>query len=335
MRAIFALPILAILSSVYASAGDRAHDFQRCTFMCDNRECKNHSPTPLPLALRITKWTCLDNCKYNCMHEITINLTAAGKRPLQYYGKWPFIRVAGMQEPCSVLFSLFNLWVHFQGYSRIQKMIPRIHPLKTYYLVWSVASMNTWIWSAVFHTRDTPLTEKFDYFSAAFTILTALYFTAIRFFHLYTPSARALPAPVRIMAFRAWTTICVVTFIGHILYLSLPPRFDYRYNIIFNLVIGLSHNALWLLYSLPESMSLLTRFPNRLRTYCPRRLANKAAVLVTLTTAATAFELFDFPPWRKVIDAHALWHLVTAPIACAWYHFLILDASDPSWKEIR
>ncbi|KAJ4478347.1 Per1-like protein [Lentinula aciculospora] len=334
MRIFYALEILAILSAVYASAGDRAHEFQRCSFLCNNRECKNPSLTALPLALRITRWTCLDNCRYNCMHEITSNLIAAGNRPLQYYGKWPFVRVVGMQEPCSVLFSLLNLWVHVMGYSKIQKMIPRTHPLRSYYLVWSVASMNTWIWSAVFHTRDTSLTEKLDYFSAALTIMTALYFTGIRFFHLYTPSTPERTSSARIMAFRVWTVICFFTFIGHILYLSLLPRFDYHYNIVFNLVIGLSHNALWLLYSLPTSISFLKRFSNRPRTYRPR-VAGRAAVLVILTTAATAFELFDFPPWRKAVDTHALWHLATAPIALAWYRFLILDASDPSWKGIR
>ncbi|KAJ3854540.1 Per1-like protein [Lentinula lateritia] len=334
MRIAVLLEFSAILSIVCASAGDRAQEFQRCSFLCDNRECKGPSPTPLPLALRITRWTCLDNCRYNCMHEITSQSIAAGKRPLQYYGKWPFVRVAGMQEPCSVLFSLLNLWVHIQGYSKLRRIIPRAHPLRGFYLIWSIASMNTWIWSAVFHTRDTPLTEKLDYFSAALTILTALYFTVIRFFHLYTPSTSERASPARIMVLRAWTIICILAFIGHILYLSLPPRFDYQYNIIFNLVLGLSHNALWLTYSLPASISLLKRFPNRPKSYRPR-VAGRAAVLVILTTAATAFELFDFPPWRKALDAHALWHLATAPITSMWYHFLIMDANDPSWKEIR
>lgn len=48
---------------------------------------------------------------------------------------------------------------------------------------------------------------------------------------------------------------------------------------------------------------------------------------------ATAFELFDFPPWFLIIDAHSLWHLATAPIAIAWYDFIIEDSLDPSWRE--
>jgi hypothetical protein len=174
---------------------------------------------------------------------------------------------------------------------------------------------------------DTPTTEKLDYFSAALTILTALYFTAIRFFQLYSTPSSSKPS-----GFWVWTTVCVAAYICHVLYLSLRPRFDYQYNIIFNLVIGLSHNVLWLLYSFPISMSLLQRFPNRPKSYRPP-IANRAALLVILTTAATALEVFDFPPWQRVLDAHALWHLATVPISVAWYRFLIVDANDISWKE--
>jgi hypothetical protein len=55
--------------------------------------------------------------------------------------------------------------------------------------------------------------------------------------------------------------------------------------------------------------------------------------LTILTMAATALELFDFPPWFGVIDAHSLWHLATAPIAVVWYDFILEDSLDPSWRE--
>ncbi|KAF5390563.1 hypothetical protein D9757_002606 [Collybiopsis confluens] len=310
-----------------ASAGDRSLEFQQCTLLCDSRECKIDSPSALPLMLRLTRWSCLDNCRYNCMHEITSN----SQRPLQYYGKWPFWRFAGMQEPASVLFSVLNLSTHVRGYSQLKRRISPSHPLKRLYLVWSLASMNTWIWSAVFHTRDTSFTEKLDYFSAALTILTALYFTAIRIFHLYSPQS-AKPTRSRTLVFRVWTTICVVAFTAHVTYLSSLRRFDYQYNIIFNLILGLTHNALWLLYALPPSMSLLRRFPNRPKSYRPS-FAGTAAFLVTVTTAATTLEIFDFPPWQRIVDAHALWHLATVPISEAWYRFLIRDTNDPGWKD--
>ena len=126
--------------------------------------------------------------------------------------------------------------------------------------------------------------------------------------------------------------MCAVVFLAHISYLTLLPRFDYSYNMAFNLALGLLHNALWLVYSFPKSMSLLRRFPSREKSYRPN-LANKAALFVALTTAATGLELFDFPPWGRIIDAHALWHLSTAPIAMLWYDFLVQDALDEGWRE--
>jgi len=37
-----------------------------------------------------------------------------------------------------------------------------------------------WVWSAVFHTRDLPVTEKLDYFSAAGFIVSGLMIQFIR-----------------------------------------------------------------------------------------------------------------------------------------------------------
>jgi len=184
---------------------------------------------------------------------------------------------------------------------------------------------------------DTPTTEKLDYFSAALTILLALYFTVIRLFHLYTPSRLSLTterSSQKGAMLKLWTTICGIAYICHISYLTLLPRFDYVYNVVFNLIIGLTHNALWLVYSLPASLSFIRRFPNRPKTYRPS-FVGKAAILVLFTTAATGLELFDFPPLARTIDAHALWHLCTVPIAVYWYRFLVEDANDECWREHR
>ncbi len=101
---------------------------------------------------------------------------------------------------------------------------------------------------------------------------------------------------------------------------------------VFNLTLGLLHNALWAVYALPAAISLIHRFPTRPKSYRPRFVA-KAGIFVFLTTAATALELFDFPPWGMAIDAHALWHLSTAPIALFWYDFLLEDSMDGSWRD--
>ncbi|KAJ3566103.1 hypothetical protein NP233_g7214 [Leucocoprinus birnbaumii] len=205
--------------------------------------------------------------------------------------------------------------------------------MRFYYLTWSLTSINAWIWSSVFHTRDLPITEKMDYFSAALAILYAFYYTTIRLFHLYS-SPYKLTQASRGWKFYALTWLCSLAFLGHVTYLTSLPRFDYTYNMAFNLIVGLAHNILWTLYSLPSSLSILRRFPSRSRSYRPS-FSTKAGIFVLLTTGATALELFDFPPWALIIDAHSLWHLVTAPIAYYWYNFLVNDSLDPSWRESR
>ncbi|KAF9494093.1 Per1-like protein [Pleurotus eryngii] len=331
--------VLALISGAVASSGDRSQQFTRCVSKCELEICQIQRPH-LPLALRLTGWTCLDNCKYDCMHSVTENDVASGRAVQQYYGKWPFWRLAGIQEPASVLFSLLNLWAHAHGLSMVRKYVSADHPMKIYYTIWAMVSINAWLWSSVFHTRDLPTTEKLDYFGAALAILFALYFTVIRHFQLYSSTRSGLTSRPfgglkrTSTAHKAWSLFCCTLYVGHVLYLSLLPRFDYSYNMFFNLFIGFTHNILWALYSLPASMSLLKRFPNEPKSYRPP-FASSAALFVLLTTAATALELFDFPPWGGYIDAHSLWHLSTAPISLFWYRFLVKDATEPGWRFSR
>lgn len=245
-----------------------------------------------------------------------------------------------MQEPASVLFSLLNLWYHVKGASRIRRYVPDGHPMKRYYLTWAAVSVNAWVWSSVFHTRDLPTTEKLDYFSAALAILYAIYYTVVRFFHIYPakPSNRLTLTSGRGTGYSKiyilWSALCIAVYLSHVGYLLSLPRFDYTYNMVFNLTLGILHNVLWLLYSLPSWMPVLKRFPLRPRSYRPA-YAGKAAAFVLLTTLATALELFDFFPWFRIIDAHSLWHLSTAPITLFWYDFLIQDALDEGWRGMK
>lgn len=329
------------ISIVLASAGDRVQPFQRCLQQCNQRHVESGG-CALPPILRLTQWTCADDCAYMCMHALTDRaLQLPRPEPvLQYYGKWPFWRFMGMQEPASVLFSVANLLVHYRGYKRIKRSVPDNHPMKGYMLLWSVVSMNAWVWSAIFHTRDKPSTEKLDYFSAALVFITALHSLVSRFFLIGRPYRRRL--------YNLWTLLCIISYVAHVSYLTLLPRFDYDYNIKFNLTLGLSHNLLWLLYALPSNLTVLRRFPPNphfsanaaggddgdvgsvSRKYRPP-CASKAAIGVGLMMAAMSLELLDFPPIGRVLDAHALWHAVTAPIGEMWYSFLLEDALDEGW----
>ncbi|KXJ14095.1 Post-GPI attachment to proteins factor 3 [Exaiptasia diaphana] len=67
------------------------------------------------------------------MHEITAN-DVANDRPIkQFYGKWPFVRFLGVQEPASTLFSILNGLGHILGWRAYRSVIPQNYKM---YNVW-------------------------------------------------------------------------------------------------------------------------------------------------------------------------------------------------------
>ncbi|KAG1799248.1 Per1-like-domain-containing protein [Suillus plorans] len=300
------LATLPFLVFVVASSGDRLSNFQNCVSACYGDYC--HPQTTLSLGLRLTCWTCTDDCKYQYMHMLT--------------GIAIFWRFFGMQEPASVAFSLWNMYYHIQGWCQLRSKIPSDHPMRSYYLTCTIVSVNAWLWFAVFHTRDLPNTEKLDYFSAALVILYSLYHTVLRLFNQYPTRSREDGHIQRTPVHVLWSSICTVVYLAHVTYLSILPQFDYSYNMAFNLTVGFTHNLLWLLYSLPVSLPLIRHFPFKSKTYRPS-YASEVAVFVVLTTAATALELFDFPPWGRIIEGSCLF----------WYDFLIKYSLDDGWRE--
>lgn len=136
------------------------------------------------------------------MREYELYRKAKDKPRVKYKGKWAFRRFlgrfrlpkirhcAGCQEFMSVAFSLGNSWVHFRHYSKLQspKANPFVHLktmqrfLRTLWKAYAGIAMNAWVWSAVFHARDTPLTEALDYLSAGLLIVYGLFLSIYRTF---------------------------------------------------------------------------------------------------------------------------------------------------------
>lgn len=141
-----------LVVGVLASAGDRNVVFIKCVEDIHWQLCAQGTYHRSFLD-RLTGWKCLDQARYECMHALTKRHEDGGTQVLQYYGKWPFWRILGMQEPASVAFSLLNFWAHARGAQRLRKSVPDGHPMKKYWTRWAFLSMNAWIWSAVFHTR--------------------------------------------------------------------------------------------------------------------------------------------------------------------------------------
>jgi hypothetical protein len=157
------LCLLLFTTGTLASSGDRSNEFQRCLQQCARQSCTadGRPLRALPLALRLTLWTCTDDCKYVCMHTLTDLAAESGVRAQQYYGKWPFWRYAGMQEPAAVAFSLANLLMHVLGLDWLRRGVHPTHPMRHFYITWAYISVNAWIWSAVFHTRGASIFSDF------------------------------------------------------------------------------------------------------------------------------------------------------------------------------
>jgi hypothetical protein len=218
----------------------------------------------------------------------------------QFHGKWPFYRFMGMQEPFSVIFSLFNYLAHNWGMNQLRDKIPASYPLRKYYLWFGYVNLASWTFSMVFHTRDFGVTEKLDYFAAGANVLYGLYYAPIRVFRLdrEEPRKRSL--------LRIWTALCLLLYTLHVGYLSLWS-WDYTYNMAANVVVGIVANVLWSSFSYVQYRKI------------GRTWAVWPGLCVAWIIVAMSMELMDFPPWKGMIDAHSLWHLGTVVPSVLWY----------------
>ncbi|KAG6077305.1 hypothetical protein E4U16_007685 [Claviceps sp. LM84 group G4] len=304
------LLVLLFCGTAHGSVGDRSPAFRECLEVCRSENCgPGKEQTPIPLLRRLLLWNCASECDYTCQHIVTAQRLSAREPVVQFHGKWPFHRFLGMQEPFSVLFSLGNLYAHYDGLVKIRQLVPASYTLRPFYVILAHVGIASWVFSAIFHTRDFQLTEELDYFAAGANVLYGMYYTPIRIFRLDRPSPR------RRSVLRAWTLLCIALYVCHVGYLK-GVRWDYTYNMAANVVAGIVQNMLWSWFSITSykrSGSLWSIVPG---------------VVVAWVMVAMSMELFDFAPWLGCIDAHSLWHLMTIGPTILWYNFLLKDTED-------
>ncbi|KAH7137309.1 Per1-like-domain-containing protein [Dactylonectria estremocensis] len=302
--------VLALAATAHGSAGDRLPDYRDCLNVCKTENCgPGQDHTPIPLHHRLLLWNCASECRYACQHIVTGRRIDAGAKIVQFYGKWPFYRFLGMQEPFSVLFSLGNLWAHWDGLKKVRTMIPATYSLRPFYIWLGCVGIVSWVCSSIFHTRDFQITEELDYFAAGANVLYGLYYTLVRVFRLdrNTPRRRSI--------LRAWTVLCIFLYLCHISYLKFV-RWDYTYNMAANVVVGIIQHLTWTWFS-------FDRYKKSKRAWVAL-----PGFVVAWIIFAMSMELFDFPPWLGCIDAHSLWHLLTIGPTYVWYNFLVKDSRD-------
>lgn len=310
---IYFIFLLKLVDFTWASQGDRLPDFRRCVSICVEENCKN-GDSSIPLHLRLLFWTCPSNCDYVCQHIITDRRVSRDPPMLnpviQYHGKWPFYRIVGIQEPFSVMFSLFNFLAHRDGLSKIYDRIPPDYSLRKYYVVFSYIALTSWLFSMIFHTRDFNLTEKLDYFAAGASVLYGLYYTPIRIFRIDQKKP-----PIKQTLLRLWSITCVLLYVAHVSYLTFWS-WDYTYNMAANVAVGVLQNILWSWFSVKRYQKL------------KKPWAAWPGLIVAWIVVAMSMELLDFPPIKGMVDAHSLWHLGTVGPTIWWYSFLVKDACE-------
>ena len=184
--------------------------------------------------------------------------------------------------------------------ARVKESTPYSYPLRKYYVGMGYFGMASWVFSMIFHARDFLWTERFDYFAAGASVLYGLYYTPVRIFRLYQKT------PFKQSALRLWTLCCVCLYAAHVTYL-LAWKWDYTYNMAANIAVGMVYNIFWISWSISRY-----RRTGESWTLWP-------ALIIGWIMMVMGLELFDFPPWGRMLDAHSLWHLGTVLPTIWWY----------------
>ncbi|XP_052756437.1 post-GPI attachment to proteins factor 3 isoform X2 [Galleria mellonella] len=296
---------------ILASDGDRSPFYQNCLKSCLKENCTGdgHSFTSAALKqqdfwCRLLKWSCREECQYNCMWKTVNGFQERGYSIPKFHGKWPFVRLWGVQEPASAFASLLNLASHIYMHNEIAKRFSvKNTPLVLFWHGFAMVCMNAWTWSTIFHTRDTPFTEFMDYACALSMVMSLFVAAIVRVFHRRKKFAMAILA------------LPILYYVEHVRYLY-SGRIDYDYNMMVNIFFGVLGSATWVCWAGGQLAA-------------GRRHAWRVAAFTALSGAALALELLDFAP-RRAWDAHALWHLATAPLPLLFYRCSVSHGCGPS-----
>lgn len=364
------IPLVAFLALflqlVACSIGDRLPEFQKCLLHCQQLySCPNvqsdptllqlvfDSISPSPYTLEqfqqhetnaasrsLLLWDCLLDCSYKCQQLVTKTRIENGNEIVQFFGKWPFVRVFGVQEIASVVFSVGNLLASYSNWQNLNRQYIKngAHSeagiMYWQYMILVGISVVGWTFSTLFHTRDNAVTETLDYFGAAGIILANFNAIVVRYFELFKSEKRQ-----RLVLFQ---TGLVAVFVLHCL--KLHRHWDYQYNMSFGLVFGMSALILWIVHALSvsrvvaqdrhffnNSIQLLpfeTRLLSKLERigFADSKLIPVLPVYLNIwMVMGMTFELMEFSPVWGLVDAHSMWHLFTIFPSLFWYDWNIWD----------
>ncbi|KAI5150139.1 post-GPI attachment to proteins factor 3 [Nematocida ausubeli] len=225
---------------------------------------------------------------------------------VKYLGKYAFIRVCHAQEAVSSVFSFLSAISAGVSLIYILRMIKRQatkaypHPAHLQYLATLkytfCVHVATWIFSGIFHIRDTYSTQCMDYFGAIASISSTLVLSGNKL-SIYPVAIRRI-----LMLFGT----------VHVLYMHFV-EFNFLYNSIVCGVLFGCNFALWSVWHKRASAHSYSKIL-------------KLSMLGILVSAA--FQVIDFGPVYFLLDSHALWHILGWLFSTSLYVFLIVDAES-------
>lgn len=338
--------ILYVPIVVHCSVGDGLPEYKSCVTDCESSVCKAKSPSREfsqnsvnPISGFLFGWDCSLDCGYKCQQLVTAARVRDGEEVVQFNGKWPFVRVWGITELFSTLFSLGNFYVNninlkkLRFYMNLNSSDPQKVTILRQFMILVLVNLFGWTCSAVFHIRDTPFTETMDYLGAGAIVMANFNAVCVRFFNLHLNKNQKQR---KLFQYG-------LIFVLLIHYTRLYNSWDYEYNMTFNVVIGLLAAGFWISHSVLVffrcSNGTLATDSIYIAPY-EAKIVNKLryigvsnsywvplipVVLNLFLILSVSLELLDFVPWFLLIDAHSLWHACTILPPLIWHDWNIWE----------
>ena len=299
-----AVLVLYIMGSACGSQGDIDISFRMCVKTCIEQTCSNNNKSKFGDGFPY--WNCDDDCSYECVQSITSERSSQGYGPLKYHGHWPFLRLFGLEEPASTVFSLLNSvpYIISFGSTFTANQGRNQHSFMDSWLtLFYMISINTWFASAFFHSRKTEFASFYDYTSALLFLGYSLWLAVRRIMG------------VKATFFKVGSIFS--TFL--VLYLFQVSRMhaglvSFDQHMSLSITIAVCNVVIWLSWLLFSSEG---KGKGNYRYLC--------LICQLWFSLAALLELFDFPAIWGLYDAHSLWHAATIPLGFLWAYFWKLD----------
>eukprot|EP01116_Phalansterium_solitarium_P009034 TRINITY_DN2303_c0_g2_i1.p1 TRINITY_DN2303_c0_g2~~TRINITY_DN2303_c0_g2_i1.p1 ORF type:complete len:338 (+),score=75.59 TRINITY_DN2303_c0_g2_i1:102-1115(+) len=242
---------------------------------------------------------CQERCYYEAHMQCTqANYDRGGRQAFKLFGRWPIRRVLIFEEFAAALFAALACVSQLFLYRRYEATVKKCgaNAFSSLWRVYYAAWVATFASAFLFHTKDTMLTERLDYFSAGLTIVFILYLAITRIFVLRRSTQAFVAVPFG--AFAAY----------HLYYMNFVS-FDYGWNMQVLIAAAVLHGMAW------TTWCLWIRPPHATKLLAP----------LLVMSAMSVFEIFDFPPLFGYLDPHSIWHLAIVASSVLWTRFIMAE----------